>query len=79
MELDISQEDCRRGRKRSFKYLERYKAGKIPLGVATGVLRSWIVRFEEPYLMNQSFFEPYPEELQEDAATFGKDKDYWKF
>ena len=61
------------------KYLERYKAGKIPLGVATGVLRSWIARFEEPYLMNQSFLEPYPEELQEDAATLGKDKDYWKF
>jgi uncharacterized protein YbgA (DUF1722 family)/uncharacterized protein YbbK (DUF523 family) len=58
------------------KYLERYKAGKIPLGVATGVLRSWIVRFEEPYLMNQSFFEPYPEEMRENAATFGKDKDY---
>ena len=57
------------------KHLERYKSGKIPLGVATGILRSWIVRFEELYLMNQSFFEPYPEEMQEDAATFRKDKD----
>jgi uncharacterized protein YbgA (DUF1722 family)/uncharacterized protein YbbK (DUF523 family) len=45
--------------------LERYRAGKIPLSVALGIARSWIVRFGEEYLQQQMFFEPYPEGLVE--------------
>lgn len=45
--------------------LERYRVGKIPLSAPIGIMNSWIVRFEEPYLMQQAFFEPYPEELVE--------------
>jgi len=49
--------------------LQKYKDGKLPLSVATGILKSWIIRFKEEYLMNQTFFEPYPEELKDiDAA-----------
>ncbi len=45
--------------------LEKYRAGKIPLSVNLGILKSWIIRFEEDYLAQQNFFEPYPEGLVE--------------
>jgi uncharacterized protein YbgA (DUF1722 family) len=53
---------------------------KLPLSVTTGILKSWIFRFKEEYLMNQTFFEPYPEELEDiDALTIYCDgEDYWK-
>jgi uncharacterized protein YbgA (DUF1722 family)/uncharacterized protein YbbK (DUF523 family) len=45
--------------------LERYRNGKVPLSGPVTLLRSFIVRFEEPYLLRQTFFEPFPEELVE--------------
>lgn len=45
--------------------LERYREGKIPLSATLSVLRSWIIRFEDSYLNQQTFFEPYPEALVE--------------
>jgi len=61
-------------------FLQKYMDGKLPLSVNTGILKSWIIRFKEEYLMNQTFFEPYPEELKDiDALTIYCDgKDYWK-
>ncbi len=43
--------------------LDKYRAGKIPLAVILAGLRSWIVHFDEPYLAQQRFFEPYPTTL----------------
>lgn len=43
--------------------LERYRQGRIPLSALTSVVVSWMARFEEPYLEQQVFFHPYPEEL----------------
>ena len=40
--------------------LEDYRAKRVPLSVPVGIMRSHIVRFEESYLDNQTFFEPYP-------------------
>lgn len=54
--------------------LERFRRGKLPLSVPTSVLRSWVVRFNEPYLKQQFFFEPYPEALA-DIADSGKGRD----
>ncbi len=54
--------------------LQRYRNGKVPLSVPVGIIRSWIVRFSEPYLSQQVFFEPYPEELM-DIADSGKGRD----
>ncbi len=45
--------------------LERYREGKIPLSATLSILRSWIIRFEDTYLNQQTFFEPYPEALVE--------------
>ncbi len=51
--------------------LERYRKGKLPLSVPVGILRSWVVRFNQPYLAQQVMFQPYPEELT-DIADSGK-------
>lgn len=40
--------------------LERYRQGQIPLSVCIHIIRSWIIRFDEPYLSQQAFFQPYP-------------------
>jgi uncharacterized protein YbgA (DUF1722 family)/uncharacterized protein YbbK (DUF523 family) len=45
--------------------LEQYRSGKIPLSACLSVIRSWIVRFDEPYLEAQTYFEPYPAGLVE--------------
>lgn len=43
--------------------LERYRDGRVPLSVPLEIIRSFVVRFNEPYLSSQTFFEPYPEKL----------------
>jgi uncharacterized protein YbgA (DUF1722 family) len=43
--------------------LEKYKTGRLPLRVCTGVLKAWITRLQQEYLASQTFLEPYPEEL----------------
>jgi len=45
--------------------LEKYKAGQLPLSASLSVLKAWIIRFKEEYLMNQTFLEPYSKQLAE--------------
>lgn len=45
--------------------LERYRNKKIPFSSLSVMLQSWIARFDEEYLRNQTFFEPFSEELIE--------------
>jgi uncharacterized protein YbgA (DUF1722 family) len=45
--------------------IERYKERRIPANALMTMLQSWIARFGEEYLMNQTFFEPFPEDLIE--------------
>ena len=54
--------------------LERYRSGSIPLSVPLNIIRSLIVRFQEDYLVQQTFFEPYPEGLME-ITDSGKGRD----
>ena len=60
--------------------VEKYKTGKLPSSAVLSILKAWIIRFDEEYLMKQTFFEPYPEELMDMDATAGyrNEKDYWK-
>jgi len=60
--------------------LEKYKAGRLPLSASLNVLKVWITRFKEEYLMNQTFLEPYPEQLAEVDTIIADNegKDYWK-
>lgn len=43
--------------------VRKFQAGKLPLAAVSHLLKSWVVRFNVPYLEEQSFFEPYPEAL----------------
>lgn len=45
--------------------LEDYRNNVIPLSSCSSVLSSWAIRFQEKYLLNQSFFHPYPNSLVE--------------
>lgn len=45
--------------------LDQYSDKKIPFSVPLAVLASWVVRFDEPYLKNQTIFKPYPKEIIE--------------
>jgi uncharacterized protein YbgA (DUF1722 family) len=51
--------------------LERYRAGVLPLSALQYMVRSWIMRYETEYLMQQTFFLPYPEGLV-DITDSGK-------
>jgi uncharacterized protein YbgA (DUF1722 family)/uncharacterized protein YbbK (DUF523 family) len=55
--------------------MEKYRSGKAPLRSDTDVLMSWGVRFGEKYLLDQTFFNPYPEGLL-DISDSGKGRDY---
>ncbi|MCL7746003.1 DUF1722 domain-containing protein [Halalkalibacter alkaliphilus] len=43
-----------------FQLLDQYQNQKIPLSSVLGILHSWCHRFENEYLLNQTYFEPYP-------------------
>jgi uncharacterized protein YbgA (DUF1722 family) len=43
--------------------LDNYVENKIPLSTVVSLLKSWAIRFNQEYLLSQTYFEPYPEEL----------------
>ena len=45
--------------------LEDYRDERFPLSAILTVLQSWLIRFEESYLLNQFYFEPFPKNLVE--------------
>jgi uncharacterized protein YbgA (DUF1722 family) len=51
-----------------------FRVGRVPLSACLSVLRAWIVRFDQEYLKDQVFFEPYPEELVQ-ITDSGKGRD----
>lgn len=55
--------------------LSKYAEKKIPLSSVLTILKSWAIRFEETYLLRQTYFEPYPEMLVE-ITDSGKGRDY---
>lgn len=62
-----------------FDWIQKYREGKVSLCPAINTIRSWIVRFEDQYLLNQTFFEPYPEGLLEvDPVESHLREDLWK-
>jgi uncharacterized protein YbgA (DUF1722 family)/uncharacterized protein YbbK (DUF523 family) len=42
-----------------------YREGRVPFTSALGLAKSWAVRFQNQYLLSQSFFDPYPNDLME--------------
>ena len=49
--------------------LELYRNKKIPISAVNNILHSWIFRFENEYLMKQSFFSPFPKELIDEEKS----------
>jgi uncharacterized protein YbgA (DUF1722 family)/uncharacterized protein YbbK (DUF523 family) len=52
-----------------------YRAGRLALSANLSILKAWIVRFKEKYLLDQTLLYPYPDELVDlDPVTkeFGK-------
>lgn len=45
------------------KLIEEYNQGEVPLSVPLSVLKYNAIRFNNNYLLNQTFLEPYPKEL----------------
>jgi uncharacterized protein YbgA (DUF1722 family)/uncharacterized protein YbbK (DUF523 family) len=45
--------------------IEEYRDERIPLSVLIKLLNSWAIRFENEYLINQTFLNPFPKELIE--------------
>lgn len=43
--------------------IELYNQKRIPFSVMLGILKSWIIRFDIPYLKDQTLFEPFPAAL----------------
>jgi uncharacterized protein YbgA (DUF1722 family)/uncharacterized protein YbbK (DUF523 family) len=43
--------------------LERYRRESLPLSAVINIINAWIARFDQPYLEQQVYFHPYPEEM----------------
>ncbi len=43
--------------------IEKYKEDKIPLNLIIEILKNFALRFENNYLLNQKYLNPFPEEL----------------
>jgi len=62
-----------------FQSIDKYRKGQVPLSVPTNILKAWVLRFDEKYLENQSFFQPYPDGLLSLEDINACDvRDYWE-
>jgi uncharacterized protein YbgA (DUF1722 family)/uncharacterized protein YbbK (DUF523 family) len=60
------------GEKRHFLHaLDEYRAGRMSLSAPLVLLQSWIERFDQPYLREQTFLDPYPQELTDPPDSAG--------
>jgi uncharacterized protein YbgA (DUF1722 family)/uncharacterized protein YbbK (DUF523 family) len=44
---------------------EKYRAGKVPLTVPISILRSYAIKYDQEYLLVQTIWSPYPEDLMD--------------
>jgi len=59
--------------------LEQFRQGHVGLSVPINIMKSWIVRFDQPYLKEQTFFSPYPQDLIDvENVNFCAARDFWK-
>jgi uncharacterized protein YbgA (DUF1722 family) len=57
-----------------------FSGARIPLSACLNVLKVWIVRFKQEYLLSQTVLEFYPEQFAELETVFSEvdGKNYWK-
>jgi uncharacterized protein YbgA (DUF1722 family)/uncharacterized protein YbbK (DUF523 family) len=59
--------------------LEQYRQGTASSCAPKNILKSWIVRFDDTYLGEQTFFAPFPDHLMEiSAAEADRGRDFWR-
>ncbi|MDP4197522.1 MAG: DUF1722 domain-containing protein [Bacteroidota bacterium] len=59
--------------------IQKYRNGKASFCPVVNIIRAWAVLFEDQYLTNQTFFEPYPEGLMElDPINSHLREDLWE-
>jgi uncharacterized protein YbgA (DUF1722 family)/uncharacterized protein YbbK (DUF523 family) len=59
--------------------LMNYREGRIPLSVSMGIIRSWVIRFDNEWLESQTYFNPFPSGLLEMELTDScRIRDYWQ-
>jgi uncharacterized protein YbgA (DUF1722 family) len=62
-----------------FDTVDLYQNGQVSLATVLGILESWAVRFNQTYLLEQTFFNPYPKELIHiENIDSCHARDYWK-
>lgn len=61
----VSQNISRKEREYFLSLLEDYRQERIPFSLPLALLRSWVIRFDVDYLLAQTIFYPYPEDLIE--------------
>jgi len=61
------------------KSLEDFKKGRIGISVPVNIMKSWIIRFNQSYLREQTFFYPYPDKLIEmEDINSCMARDFWE-
>jgi uncharacterized protein YbgA (DUF1722 family)/uncharacterized protein YbbK (DUF523 family) len=59
--------------------IEQFREGHIGLTAPISIMKSWIARFDENYLKEQTYFNPYPDDLMEiENVNFCAARDFWK-
>ena len=55
------------GKEKQFflKTLQLYRKGRVPFTSTLRLAKAWAVRFQNEYLLQQTFFDPYPTDLME--------------
>ncbi len=63
-------------RKYFLELMDEFRDDRLPLSALLTVLKSWVLRFDQSYLLQQRFFEPYPRPLMDltDSAA-GKSRE----
>jgi uncharacterized protein YbgA (DUF1722 family)/uncharacterized protein YbbK (DUF523 family) len=57
----------RKEREQFEEVLEAYRKGDKPLSAPRAVIRDWIVTYDEDYLSQQTYFQPYPSDLESNS------------
>lgn len=59
--------------------IEKYRNSQISLSSVVSILKSWIIRFNEPYLKEQLYFNAYPAQLvHAENIDSCQSRDYWE-
>jgi uncharacterized protein YbgA (DUF1722 family)/uncharacterized protein YbbK (DUF523 family) len=75
----ISQDLSDSEKKFYISLIQKFRNDQISFSVPVNLVRSWAIRFKQPYLLPQTFFQPYPDDLLDvEAIKASNVRDFWK-